>query len=65
MTPDDLLSIEGKLTEMNEHLSFIHEEVARNSYLTAQLCTISLFIVGTVGAVFVLFMLYKFLRQFF
>lgn len=65
MTADDLLAIEYKLAEMNEHLFNIHYETVQSNQLILHLCAFSLFTIGVAGALLVLFLLYKFLRQFF
>lgn len=65
MTPDDLLTIEGQLIELNRNVLTLYDEVGRIALAQEQTCAAVLFILGCMAALLVCVLLYKFLREFF
>lgn len=61
----DLSSVEGYLLSLYEQGERIEILLTQNTELIAQIYTVLLFSVGVTGAVLVIYILYRFLRQFF
>lgn len=65
MTPDDLITIEGQLIDLNRNVLTLYDEIGRTTLAQQQTLAAVLFLLGCGCAVFVVVLLYKFLRKFF